>query len=198
MTCPVCSKEIQDGINFCPHCSAPLNEEKQECNTEGSSFMENEIPQEYQPFPPEEVPIKTDNGDSKATAALVLGIIGFLTPYLGVFNLASLIVGIKALSVIRKNGGTKKVQAIAGIVLGQISFAAMLLLIIGTILLSVLLPDFLGAVGSASPFLFENVFSRFLGDLLGNIIDAVINEIIEGLKNGVSKKAIIEYSLQLF
>lgn len=96
--CSQCGSENDDSLNFCTGCGVALEVSKSEPefqpqNQQQPEYQQQQQTQYQQPgYQPLLAPPPGSKG--KATAALVLGIIGVVTWYISIFNIVSLIISI--------------------------------------------------------------------------------------------------------
>lgn len=140
MYCPKCGQQNKDGARFCAFCGAPLNGNSSAQSNQGGSYNNNSPYGSYGQGNGYntsgtgydyngggyngQVPVNGQQpGSGKATASLVLGIIGVVFWFFGYFSFLSLlfgIIGIILSSSAKKDGNTSGVNT-AGFVLSLIS-----------------------------------------------------------------------------
>lgn len=120
MYCPKCGNQLTDGEEICPKCGFSLEEEEKPVETvcyapaQYQPSRQEYIPPQYEYYIPPQAPKK--NG--KATAALVLGIVGviaWIIPLIGFpVTIAGLVLGIQG---IKLEQGKRNAKAITGVIL---------------------------------------------------------------------------------
>ena len=116
MFCKKCGSQITEGSLFCPVCGVKVDYSAPE-----------------QPAPEAKaVPAENDSVRGFATASLVMGILGICLPFI-VFSILAVV--FSSIST-RKNGGARLGTATAGLVLGWVSLAISIIVIVCLIVFS--------------------------------------------------------------
>ena len=105
MNCSKCNHELSAGAVFCGNCGQPVPAQPQQAPTQESTTQ----------VPAQVVPVSSV-GSGKATASLILGILGLVGAIIPILGLVMGIVGIVLGSMSLKS--SKRGMATAGIILG--------------------------------------------------------------------------------
>ena len=135
--CIYCGTQLDDGVQFCPNCGAPVNEQpaqtEQTASTEQNAVFTTTEQATFTASPVQ--PVQNQKYNGFAIAALVLGIVSCVV-WACCLNtitcILAIIFGILALVQIKKNNEKGKGMAITGLVLGIVMVVVFVALFVYT------------------------------------------------------------------
>ena len=126
MFCPKCGTQVEEGSRFCQKCGAQVDQPT-------APVQPTAVPSQTTPSQPVYQTATAVKNSGAAVASLVLGIIGLIFPFIPIIpSIMAIIFGIVGIGQVnRSNGALKgKGMATAGIILGILAFAWIIVMII--------------------------------------------------------------------